>query len=785
MHVSLKVVIVALMLVTSCAVIVCSFLTVAVRLQFDLLDFVTERSIADGDVMQHLLSHRLRRMETACHVLFRAGSAQDLLGELDDVWKFADWAGPIVAQLDIGAGLLLPDGRGIRVSSQNDATFLQGYVLITNITSPGVFADVGQFQLYTHAPAASQQPWTRVYTDVEWKDVAAAADVTNPNRSSPMQWAKVSPLNIYPSWTTESMLVIGGPVVVGSAVDPAKRLQFLFLEHRGEWLTQYFSEVKISDHAAALLIDVATGAFVAGSISDPTGTTSDDGVPHLQLVRDLNDERIRSFLSACVVSSHEALIGANGSQAIFRCHPPCVLTYWPSENEIRDETQKQQPRAFAAFGNSFTVVRVVQVSDPFSRLDMLNLRLVVATPSDDIVGELIDRVGSTGVYLIVAAVASGLIVISAVTILLRDLSGLEAEMLRMTKVFSPTALSTNVLLQSEPTDGDEKSETKHFALQFPFLADFSRISVSLRMFSRDLRTIRAFSSESVVTSICSATPMATAAPSLDASPAEASLNATSHTRVVSPSAAQPSPQNKLQLSGMVEPYSKHSQRLWRVPVTTVAMIVNTSFLGGPRDDPAHVHQRQFAVVNVLRAHAAGISGSCFVDTFTGDNLLLHFNAVARTPKHVVAALKYIFKCQKSIDRAVSALPLARTSQAIKNESHENAVQPVYFGVAASVAHCGTMGPTSLLSFNVVSPGVTQAAFMSRIAMSRNRLTMITWRAVEAARQQQTLSHNPNTSQIRVDDSSCAADVFVFTPTVHVVFPGVSHVPSVAYAVSER
>ncbi|CUG63666.1 transmembrane protein, putative [Bodo saltans] len=787
MRILLKVVIVGLILMTSGGVILCSFLPTALRLQQDVLTFVSgATAVASG--MQFMLSHRFGRMESACHTMYRAAAESDQLGDLTDVWKFADWAGPVVEQLDIGSGLLLPDGRGIRVSSQNDATQLPGFILITNITSPGLFADVGQFQLYTQAPANPVQPWTRVYTDVQWNDIAAAPDITNPNRSSPMQWARVSPLNIYPSWTTESMLVIGGPVFVKSALDPAKRLQFLFLEHRGEWLTQYFSEVNVSSHGFAILMDVVSGAFVAGSISDPTGTTTPDGVAHLQLVRDLNDERIKSFLAARVVSfTTPGIHGGNGSRALLECPVPCVLTHWPSDNEIRDSvatTLQQQPHLFDAFKKSFSVTSVVQITGLSNGLDILNLRLAVTIPADDVAKELIDRVASTGVYLLVAVVASCVITIGAVTVLLRDLSGLEAEMLRMAKVFSPHHLPAK--LSDEP-----QSISGTFVLQFAFLVEFSRIAVSLRRFSRELHTIRAFSSAPVVTTSGTSSATVTAAPSLAASPVEASLIETSggNTNFT----ALTTTQHSIHDDVADDLYVTTSRKPWRVPVTTVMIMINPEFLGGPRDDPVHLHQRHFSVLSVLKKQATAIRGSFFVDMFTGDCVLLHFNAFARTPKHVVAALNFVLMCQATINDVTRCLPpCARTADENGKETAAQAEDPVkvFYGISSAVAHCGIMGPRKIPSFHVISVGVTQAGFMARVAKARNRHTMITWRAVDIARQQQSTANHLSSSRAftrpreKGEEEEGMMERYVFTPVAQVVSPG-ELLSSIAYAVDER
>ncbi|CUG90636.1 Hypothetical protein, putative, partial [Bodo saltans] len=152
-----------------------------------------------------------------------------------------------------------------------------------------------------------------------------------------------------------------------------------------------------------------------------------------------------------------------------------------------------------------------------------------------------------------------------------------------------------------------------------------------------------------------------------------------------------------------------------------------------------------------------------VDHFFGDHFLVHFNASARTPKHVLVGLSVVVETVKELKATfVSSTkkltatvntpltegpggaepnsPAPTTTPSVKPKRSNKAPltsrrrRPIVcFGVASCLSQCGMMGPPCMRVFTVVSQGESQAAAVSRIAMTMELPMLLTWRVVEVAR----------------------------------------------------
>ncbi|CUG87660.1 adenylate cyclase, putative, partial [Bodo saltans] len=198
------------------------------------------------------------------------------------------------------------------------------------------------------------------------------------------------------------------------------------------------------------------------------------------------------------------------------------------------------------------------------------------------------------------------------------------------------------------------------------------------------------------------------------------------------------------------PYDMGSGKLWHVPVTTLYGAISGEFLCGAGteseavtiNDPVLALKRQSCVLSLLQRFAShpvvaenrnrttstttgrkeSKRNGGDVHHFFGDRFLLHFNASSRAPKHSLSA----------IYTAVNTL------YELEKEFKEGEAYcvPLHFGIASSLALCGLMGPETIRVFTVVSPGEQQAAAMSRMTMKVGLPLLMTWRAVEIAKQEQ-------------------------------------------------
>ncbi|CUG90272.1 GPI-anchored surface protein, putative [Bodo saltans] len=80
--------------------------------------------------------------------------------------------------------------------------------------------------------------------------------------------------------------------------------------------------------------------------------------------------------------------------------------------------------------------------------------------------------------------------------------------------------------------------------------------------------------------------------------------------------------------------------MWSVPVTTLDATIATSQPYHRLDDPMTTLRRHSAVLTALQRCIASFSGVS-IDVQMGDRFMLHFNALQRTPKHVLAAISVV------------------------------------------------------------------------------------------------------------------------------------------------
>ena len=175
------------------------------------------------------------------------------------------------------------------------------------------------------------------------------------------------------------------------------------------------------------------------------------------------------------------------------------------------------------------------------------------------------------------------------------------------------------------------------------------------------------------------------------------------------------------------PYQPLSGKLWRVPVTSIYASLGNDYIV-VRDDPVVVFERHLRVLSILQQLLLQFCGTA-VDHFYGDRFIMHLNAIGRTPKHVLAAISFVMSAQTLLRR--------RSPSSAEQSPAPHCPPVVFFSISSNLALCGLMGPPSLRSFTVVSPGEAQAAVMCHMAMALNVPMLLTWRAVEVANQDQS------------------------------------------------
>ncbi|CUG85339.1 transmembrane protein, putative [Bodo saltans] len=597
-----------------------------------------------------------------------------------------------------------------------------------------------------------------------------------------MQWTSLSARNS--SRPTSALLTYGGPVNVSTVSDPARRHQVLSVNVRGETLSTHFSNMTCLRvrGAVAILIDAVSASFIAGSISDPTGAYI-SGRPALVNVTALRDPKINRILHATATGMDAGTM--SGAHALLTCTLPCLFTYWPHLDELRSG-QAVVPMGVVWY--PFTTVYVSQVD--FNTGHLLDLRLIMAVPSEKIIGEFIAGVQSSLYYPAATIVWVTVVVVIIVSVLFRELTEVERRIRKLAFHLLPepplsqrccscdggdeccphtSSSSPSVVGVKGATNEQQKSDDQRV------FCELDRMIVAIQALSRELFTLRAFTTGMMPR------PSATIE-------GQQWRSDNSDTAVLSYSCDAEISRRSFAAAYRCVPYDISVNTTWRVPVTTIYAQVGAEFVGALRHAPYVVHERLRRVLGIFQKHVRRTPGAS-LDACNGDTFVIHFNASGRTPRHALAALNLCMKC------VVDARTLANqyhlhddvmniNSLGSSNISSSGREIPLACGIASAVAMCGLMGPPSMKSFTVVSFCESQAMFLCRIAKKDGQPILLTWRSVDFALQQMQKVCKPTTSGTPLaaslspvdpfnDDDRSQEDIhsFYFIPFAHAYLPG--------------
>ncbi|CUG90634.1 membrane-associated protein, putative, partial [Bodo saltans] len=565
MHVSIKVVAGALLLIAFLGATLCAVIPTIASLQDDVRGFVASAAESAADQVQFVFAERLHTVQVFGNALHKAARTHDLLHDLQP-WSFIEWAGAMTVAQDLSIVLARTDDRGILLAPYNTMNFIggvpiPGYVRVSNYTLPGSYVDSGFFSYTTLQPYNQTQPWVRTSMSVKFSQQKYAAQLANPNRSTPMVWLSLTP-RVASQQLVASVIIYGGPITVNSAVDPGNRHQLLSLRIRGEALGKFFVTTGVSPTGIALLIDAATSYFVAGSISDPTGRFV-NGSGQLINISQLQDPRIAPIIRA---SSSSA---SSFSSRLLTCPPPCSFTYWPHSGVLlEDGTGSVGILDILLY--QFTAVRVVQVSAVIG--GALDLRLVATVPSRDVIGTLVSSLQWSLFRPIVAMLGVCIVVIVAVALVFRELTVVEKDILQMANVFEGHPITAKQDAREEDSSRESgASQTRRRLIPVVF-KEISAITAAVNTLTRELYTLKAF------TTIGCNTPQI--------SPGDT-------TTIASEMSSQPISRFTEDSGGI--PYQFLGDQMWRVPVTTVYGALARDLVD-PDDDPVAVYKIHNAVL---------------------------------------------------------------------------------------------------------------------------------------------------------------------------------------------
>ncbi|CUF19560.1 membrane-associated protein, putative, partial [Bodo saltans] len=390
---------------------------------------------------------------------------------------------------------------------------------------------------------------------------------------------------------------------------------------------------------------------------------------------------------------------------------------------------------------------------------VMNLRLMVTVPSDDIVRGYINGVKDS--LLISFVVICGLCILTTIVahFVFAALSYMEQDILGLAWVFLFSPMETHVRPHHE---GETQQNGDVNLAMISVFKEYSRIWSALKALSRALYTLRAFS-PAVVTTPAVSRHSATATVSnkeVSTIGAGVSGGAVSPSESSSLRGSITSPQAIATIDGshsqkIIEvPYSLghlsaniESSGLWHVPVTSMFVVMDPFMFDPQTEDPMVIHTNHRVILEAFQKFVGQVPGAS-IDQFYGNRMLIHLNASGRTHKHVLSALSIALKALRVVPQGVS------------------------MGVSSSVSLCGYMGPAACKVFTVVSTNVPHAAVMARLVPQLKTLgdfrVLLTWRAVEAAQQEQRTPWRKLRGSAAIDPVALNCG---FRPIVKVELPG--------------
>ncbi|CUG90635.1 transmembrane protein, putative, partial [Bodo saltans] len=269
----------------------------------------------------------------------------------------------------------------------------------------------------------------------------------------------------------------------------------------------------------------------------------------------------------------------------------------------------------------FTAVRVVQVSAVIG--GALDLRLVATVPSRDVIGTLVSSLQWSLFRPIVAMLGVCIVVIVAVALVFRELTVVEKDILQMANVFEGHPITAKQDAREEDSSRESgASQTRRRLIPVVF-KEISAITAAVNTLTRELYTLKAFTT-------------------IGCNPPQISPGDT--TTIASEVSSQPISRFTEDIGGI--PYQFLGDKIWRVPVTTVYGALARDLVD-PDDDPVAVYKIHNAVLTTIQKYALKFTGAS-VDHFFGDHFLVHFNASARTPKHVLVGLSVVVETVKGL-----------------------------------------------------------------------------------------------------------------------------------------
>jgi hypothetical protein len=351
MQLSIRIVVAALVILTSFIAALVALVPPLVQLPNSAMMFVVRSTTSLSDKLQLPLAVQLRTAKRAGDTLYKAASSKDLLtpdGHLNSSTLLA-WVGEVVYKKSLTVTLARPDSVAVSVSPYNilhagdrGKAVIPGCVFVARATGVGKVIEYGYFRASApHLPLNATLPWSTFLPSFGAADQPIYAKLSNPMRTSPMQWVSLSSLNT--SSTTSSLITYGGPFNVSSAVDPLSRKQILSVNLRGETVSVFLNSMTVlRSGTVAIVIDSVSGALFAGSIIDPTSICVNRSTVALVHLAALRDPKIYPILHAVATllpnstADSNSYGGIRGSDALLTCELPCLFTHWPHLNELRN-----------------------------------------------------------------------------------------------------------------------------------------------------------------------------------------------------------------------------------------------------------------------------------------------------------------------------------------------------------------------------------------------------------------------------------------------------------------
>ncbi|CUG90965.1 mitogen-activated protein kinase, putative [Bodo saltans] len=731
MRISIKTFVALLLVVVSLIALVLSSVPTIDQVHDNAMNFVLQAAEGSADQAQYVLAAQLLKLRKFGDVLYKAAQNPDIISGLQP-WHLVSWAGPTVSANDFGVTLFRQDDRGFVLTAYNTVYGITrpGYIFLTNLSNPGVSITTGFFSPNSpYIPGNITSPWTVSNSSVRFSIEPVGLALTQPNRSLSMQWVGLTALQTTPT-TVLSLLTYGGPIHVDR---DASNRQYLLTSMRGTALSNYLKAMPISQSGSLVLFDLVTRSFVAGSVSDIGASIVNNGTtPRLTPLSSVRDPRVASIVHASFAATDaqwgNTPLTNTGLYALVTCVTPCTFVYWPHDNTLR------QGQFWSRFNldvlvHSFVAVRVVDVNDGATHSSssttamVMNLRLMVTVPSDDIVQEYINGVQDS--LLISFVVICGLCILTTIVahFVFAALSYMEQDILGLAWVFLFSPMESHV---RPHLDGEKQQSGDVNLAMMSVFKEYSRIWSALKALSRALYTLRAFSPAVVTTPAVSHSATTVSNKEVSTIGAGVSRGAVSPSESSSLRGSISSPQaiaiDGSQSPKFIEvPYSLNrnanieSSGLWHVPVTSMFVVMDPFMFDPQTEDPMAIHTNHKVILEAFQKFVGQVPGAS-IDQFYGNRILIHLNASGRAHKHVLSALSIALKTLRVVPQGVSV------------------------GVSSSVSLCGYMGPAACKVFTVVSTNVPHAAVMARLVPQLKTLgdlrMLLTWRAVEAAQQEQ-------------------------------------------------